>query len=59
MGKGRQRCAEFATCTWSHNWESALQMATTKKIELLLDIDKLLIALYTALGYLDGCTPLS
>ena len=52
MGKGCQRRAVF-THTWGQNQETPLEMAPGKRQELL-DTDKLLIALYIALGCIDG-----
>jgi hypothetical protein len=51
--KGRQRRAEFA-CTYGHNREVYLERWPGKRQELLFDTDKPLIALYIALGCLDG-----
>ena len=53
MGKGRQICVEFA-CTWSHKSRKLSTNGDQKEDELLLDTDKMLIALYIAGDSLDG-----
>ena len=53
MGKGRQRCDKFV-CTWSHKSKALYRQRPERRLELLLDTNEPLIALYIAIGCLDG-----